>query len=84
LTGDDFHFGALMTGGPTQRETKRRGRRVALGNFSHGLLGVFDAVAVAAPASLALEFLARDDEGAYRALVGPCEDLGRHLFEPPT
>lgn len=82
LTGDDFHFGALMTGGPILRETKLKGRRIPLGDFSHGLLGIFDAIA--APASLALEFLARGEESTYFELVGPCEALGKHLFQAPT
>jgi hypothetical protein len=57
-------------------------RDVPLGDFSHGLLGIFDAIAE--PASLALEFLARGDETRYRSLMEPCELLSRHLFQAPT
>jgi hypothetical protein len=71
-----------MAGGPVERMTTLAGREVCLGDFSHGLLGIFDAVAE--PASLALRLLARGDEPSYRALMAPCERLGRHLFEPPT
>jgi len=82
LTGDDFHFGELMAGGPLRGHTEIGGRRVALGDFSHGLLGIFDGVAE--PASLALGFLAHGDEATYRELMTPCEALGRHLFQSPT
>ncbi|TAH38156.1 MAG: DUF993 family protein [Planctomycetota bacterium] len=92
LTGDDLHFLRLLRGGdpaepdadaaPVQRWTWIGGRRVALGDFSHALLGVFDAVA--APASLALRFLAHGATSRYRELMEPCEALGRVLFEPPT
>jgi len=82
LTGDDFHFGGLMAGGPVLRTTQLAGREVALGDFSHGLLGIFDAVAE--PAGIALQLLARGDEAGYRALMEPCEALGQHLFQAPT
>lgn len=84
LTGDDLHFGALLRGEePTITGwTELAGRRVALGDFSHGLLGVLEAVAPAA--ALALAFLAHGDLAAYDALMAPCEALGRHVFAPPT
>lgn len=82
LTGDDFHFGDLMWGDAPQRTTRVGVRDVPLGDFSHGLLGIFDAIAE--PASLALEFLARGDETRYRSLMEPCELLSRHLFQAPT
>jgi hypothetical protein len=69
LTGDDFHFADLIGGD---------GRE----DFSHALLGVFDAVA--APAGLALRFLAHGRRDRYDALMAPCEALGQALFEPPT
>ena len=82
LTGDDFHFGELMAGAPARRTTQLAGREVPLGDFSHGLLGIFDAIAE--PASVALALLARGDLERYRALMAPCERLGRHLFQAPT
>jgi len=82
LTGDDFHFGELMGGGPATGSTEIAGRQVALGDFSHGLLGIFDGVA--RPAGLALGLLARGDDQGYRALMEPCEELGKHLFQAPT
>jgi hypothetical protein len=82
LTGDDFHFGDLMWGDAPQRTTRVGVRDVPLGDFSHGLLGIFDVIAE--PASLALEFLARGDETRYRSLMEPCELLSRHLFQAPT
>ena len=82
LSGDDFHFGRLMQGGSGSRSTQIAGRQVSLGDFSHGLLGVFDAIAE--PASLALRYLAHGDQERYWSLMQPCELLGRHLFEAPT
>lgn len=93
LTGDDFHFGRLILGGdaeadaptatpPIERWTQFGRHRVALGDFSHALLGVFDGIA--APASLALQALAQGDAATFLELMTPCEALGQHLFEPPT
>jgi hypothetical protein len=93
LTGDDFHFGRMILGGdpqatpspvpPTiQRWTEIAGRKVALGDFSHALLGVFDAIAE--PAGLALQALARNDAAKFLDLMDPCETLGRHVFCAPT
>ncbi|MDF1799665.1 MAG: DUF993 family protein [Planctomycetota bacterium] len=90
LTGDDFHFGELMAsdghlagGQPAPvRTTSLAGSTVGLGDFSHGLLGIFDGIAE--PASLALGFLAQGDPARYLELMGPCEELGRHLFGAPT
>ena len=59
-----------------------QGRPLALGAFSHALLGVFDAVA--APAGVALAALAAGDRESYAALMEPCEALGQHLFAAPT
>ena len=69
LTGDDLHFAELIAGD-------------APGDFSHALLGVFDAVA--APAGLALRFLAHGRRDRYHQLMAPCEALGQAVFEPPT
>ncbi|MFT4648405.1 MAG: hypothetical protein ACI9X4_001629 [Glaciecola sp.] len=82
LTGDDFHFGALMAGPPTEHTVRIGDQTVPLGDFSHGLLGIFDGIA--APASVALGFLAHGDEATYRELMNPCEALGKHLFQAPT
>jgi hypothetical protein len=82
LTGDDFHFGDLMAGPPATGLTQIGGCEVATGDFSHGLLGIFDGVAE--PAQLALAFLARGNLETYQALMEPCEALGKHLFQAPT
>ncbi len=93
LTGDDFHFARLMLGGPArgpapatapppERWTSFGGRQIALGDFSHALLGVLDAIA--APARRALDALERGDAAEYLRLMEPCEELGRLLFAPPT
>jgi len=83
LTGDDLHFRDLIRGaGPIERHTTIGGRRVALGDFSHALLGLFDAIAE--PAALALGFLAHGDAGRYEELMSPCEELGRWLFRAPV
>jgi hypothetical protein len=92
LTGDDFHFTLLLRGGdpwsreatiPGSKGTTRIGNmEVPLGDFSHGLLGIFDAIAV--PAGLALRFLARGDLERYLQLMLPCEKLSRWVFRHPT
>lgn len=93
LTGDDFHFGRLILGGdpkvppsphpvPIERYTTIGSHRVALGDFSHALLGVFDAIAE--PAGRALAALAGGDSARFLDLMDPCEVLGRHLFVSPT
>jgi hypothetical protein len=90
LTGDDWSFGRLIAGGdaaswqlaPVQRTLELDGSPLPVGDFSHALLGVLDAVA--APMAVALGFLAHGDLASYRALAEPCEQLGRHLFEAPT
>ena len=85
LTGDDWHFAALIEGtapGAPPGETTIGPWRVALGDWSHALLGVLDAIA--APFSRALDALGRTDVAGYRAIARPCEALGAHLFEEPT
>jgi len=83
LTGDDFHFAELIAGdGAPTAWSELGGSPLALGPFSHALLGVLDAVA--APAGVALALLAAGDRAGYDTLMGPCEALGQHLFETPT
>ena len=85
LTGDDFHFAGLIAGdAPTAptRSTRIAGHEVSLGDFSHALLGILDAIAE--PAALALRFLRYGDRDRYLAIMQPCETLSRHLFEEPT
>jgi hypothetical protein len=89
LTGDDLHFSELILGegcgeSPPRVEgwTELGRHRVALGAFSHGLLGIFDGIAV--PAGLALRHLALGDARRYRALMEPAEELSRAIFAPPT
>ena len=65
-----------------QRYTTIAGRKVALGDFSHALLGILDGIAV--PAGLALKHLARGDGARYMEIMEPCEALGRHVFSEPT
>ena len=92
LTGDDFHFARLIRGGDpgvdepaagaVDRWTVVGDHRVALGDFSHALLGIFDGVAK--PAGLALELLSRGDTQSFLDVLLPCEELGRWLFREPT
>ena len=94
LTGDDYHFARLLEGaqlleGEGQSGASRirgtfelHGRRVAMGDFSHALLGAFDAVAE--PAAKALRALGGGDVERYRELMGPAEELARFIFQPPT
>ena len=87
LTGDDLNFARLILGGdseaaPIEGHTDIGGRRVSLGDFSHGLLGILDAIAE--PAGLAFDLLARGDAQSYLDLMLPCEELSRHVFAAPT
>jgi dihydrodipicolinate synthase/N-acetylneuraminate lyase len=90
LTGDDLDFGKLIAGGdgsdwsiaPVKRVSSLAGRELALGDFSHALLGIF--VAFAEPAAIALAHLAGGVAARYRQLMEPCEALGRHLFSAPV
>lgn len=84
LTGDDFHFGAMLLGdgeAPT-RTTKIGTREVALGDFSHALLGILDAIA--RPAQLALAALQRGERAEFARRMQACEALGMHVFAAPT
>ena len=92
LTGDDFHFMYLIRGGDpwsrdeilpsVQRKTRAKGWELPLGDFSHALLGILDAIAV--PAGMALRFLSRGDVERYLELMLPCEKLSRWIFRHPT
>lgn len=88
LTGDDYHFARLLEGLPPARGSRLggtfelKGRAVALGDFSHALLGAFDAVAE--PAAAALRALDDGDVERYRELMGPAQELARFIFQPPT
>lgn len=82
LTGDDFHFGSLMLGGAVERIGDFAGRRLALGDFSHALLGILDGCA--RPAGLALRLLAQGETDRAARILSRCEELGRHVFAEPT
>lgn len=83
LTGDDFNFRALIEGdAPPTGSTGVGPWTVPIGDFSHALLGIFDAIA--APAGRALRDLARGDSPSYRRIMSACESLSRIIFEPPT
>jgi hypothetical protein len=73
-TGDDFNYAELIAGDgvgdlPTQQ-------------YSHALLGIFDAIAPAASAALAA--LAAGDEARFHAILAPTVPLSRHIFKAPT
>lgn len=92
FTGDDLHFAHLLLGGdpdappdappPSQGSRDFLGRPVALGDFSHALLGVLDGVA--APARAALQRLEQGEVAGYLARMLPLEELGRWMFCEPT
>jgi hypothetical protein len=67
-TGDDFNYAALIAGDEH--------------GFSHALLGIFDAIAPAAAASLAR--LAEGDTAGFHAILAPTVPLSRHIFQQPT
>ena len=84
FTGDDYHFGPLIEGSAQAGVDlpPLDGRPLVGGAFSHALLGIFDATV--RPASEALRRLGAGDVEGYRALMEPCEALGRAIFEPPV
>ena len=79
-----FHFGPLMLGDgePPVRTTTIAGRKVALGDFSHALLGILDAIAQ--PTERALQALAAGDRDGFTRRMERCEALGQHVFEAQT
>ena len=84
LTGDDFHFGQLLLGDgePVTRTTMIGERRVALGDFSHALLGILDAIAK--PTQAALIALQDGDRQEFIDRMDRCEALGQFVFQAPT
>ncbi len=67
-TGDDFNYVELIEGDAN--------------GFSHGLLGIFDAIAPVA--ACALGELAQGKVARYRELLDPTVALSRELFRAPT
>lgn len=84
LTGDDFHFGQLMLGDgePPTRTTRIGERTVALGDFSHALLGILDAIAK--PTQAAIAALQAGDRDGFISRMNACEALGQFVFQQPT
>ena len=68
FTGDDFNYGDLIAGDGT--------------HHSHGLLGIFDAIAPVAAS--ALQALANGDVQDYRRMLDPTVVLSREIFRAPT
>ncbi len=67
-TGDDFNYAELIAGDAE--------------GHSDALLGIFDAIAPAASASLAA--LGRDSTNEFFELLEPTVPLSRHIFAAPT
>ena len=67
-TGDDFNYTELIEGDGA--------------DYSHALLGIFDAIAPAA--SAALQALGAGDAAEYRRILAPTVPLSRHVFAAPT
>jgi hypothetical protein len=67
-TGDDFNYAELIAGDDE--------------GYSDALLGIFDAIAPAASASLAA--LGRGSTNEFFALLEPTVPLSRHIFAAPT
>ena len=57
-------------------------RRVALGDFSHALLGILDAIAK--PTQAALIALQDGDRQEFIDRMDRCEALGQFVFQAPT
>jgi len=84
FTGDDWHFAELIAGNQSAPQHLRRVGPidVALGDFSHALLGIFDGIA--APARAALLQLEAGNVDEYFNIMRPCEQLSQIIFETPT
>ena len=67
-TGDDFNYPELIAGDGE--------------NYSHALLGIFDAIAPLT--SFALQELAQGNEENYFRVLNPTINLSRHIFQNPT
>jgi hypothetical protein len=67
-TGDDFNYAELIAGDEQ--------------GYSHALLGIFDAIAPAAPS--ALVSLAAGNLDAFHEALAPTVPLSRHIFRAPT
>jgi hypothetical protein len=67
-SGDDFDYPELIRGDGD--------------NYSHALLGIFDAIAPAA--SAALHALDAGDSERYEEILAPTVSLSRHIFKTPT
>src|SRR5260221_1041669 len=67
-TGDDFNYAELIAGDSQ--------------GHSHALLGIFDAIAPAAAASLSA--LADGKLEKFHAILAPTVPLSRHIFRAPT
>ena len=67
-TGDDFNYAELIAGDEQ--------------GYSHALLGIFDAIAPAASASLTA--LAAGDTARFHDILAPTVPLSRHIFRAPT
>ena len=67
-TGDDFNYVEMIEGDGSR--------------FSHGLLGIFDAIAPAAAAAFAR--LDAGDAAGFRSILAPTVPLSRRIFEAPT
>jgi Protein of unknown function (DUF993) len=67
-TGDDFNYAELIAGDEK--------------GYSDALLGIFDAIAPAASASLTA--LAAGDQRTFHEILAPTVPLSRHIFKAPT
>lgn len=81
FTGDDFHYVGLIEGEGAGAGAGAAGDGPAR-PYSDALLGAF--AAVAPNASAAIQALDAGDVGAYRAILGPTEELSRQVFAAPT
>lgn len=84
FTGDDWNFSELIIegGAAPVREVNLAGASVALGPFSHALLGAFSTLGK--PVRAALASLERGQSIEALALLKRCEPYARHVFGAPT
>lgn len=85
LTGDDYNYSRLILGEGGRGGApfiRLGGKDFPTGDFSHALLGIFDAIAPVA--SRALDHLTRGETEKYSELMDATIPLARLIFEPPT
>ncbi|MFT4136390.1 DUF993 family protein [Microbacterium sp.] len=82
FTGDDFNYVGLIGGADVEAAVQPPRDPASTRQHSDALLGAFAALTPAA--SAAIQALDASDPDAYLRILGPTEQLSRHVFAVPT